>query len=809
MTNSSISLVQNVAAQPANTAAAAGLLKVLIAAQATGTAVEITTTDKATSGSKLPFWVVVGDSQTTLYDANAVVRYLYKTGGLALADRIALEQLLEWEEKTLSGLDADNDMEAILAGADAKVGQLSSDSTVGPADVVVLGALYFALSNVKDAALNAFPALQQWFVCQTAAPAVVAVLPVYSANVVKVLVREEASAANRNLNTDVEFAYDPTKKVLPIEGAKNILITSALPYVNNVPHLGNIIGSTLSADVFARYSRVRGNNTLFICGTDEYGTATETKALEEGVSCQQLCDKYHAMHKDVYDWFGLSFDHFGRTSTDKQTEIVQDIFTRMHKNGFVSEKTTQQLYCEQCSRFLADRYVEGTCPRCAYEDARGDQCDKCGHLLDAIELVDPRCKLDGNRPVVRESTHLCIDLDRLQPQCAEFVEKSSSAGAWSANGLSITNSWLSEGLRPRAITRDLKWGVPVPLAGFDSKVFYVWFDACIGYPSITAAYTPEWEQWWKNPANVQLFQFMGKDNVPFHTVVFPSSQIATGEDWTLLHHISACEYLNYEGGKFSKSRGVGVFGNNARDTGVAPDVWRYYLLSSRPESSDTIFTWANFVACNNSVLLANIGNFCNRTLKFLDKNTTYAGIVPTADPALIAAGADSVHRRFIDDINELLTSFIEHMDAVRIKAALSIARDISARGNQYLQECNTTNALFTEQRTQCDTVMALAVNLVYLLSALFHPFMPATADSICRQLNAPSRLLPDSFALDLKPGHIIGKPEHLFTNIDAKKIDQWLAEFGGSASDEPKQESKKDKKKKAKAAAAAKTVQEA
>ncbi|KAJ2111417.1 methionine--tRNA ligase mes1, partial [Coemansia sp. RSA 921] len=389
--------------------------------------------------------------------------------------------------------------------------------------------------------------------------------------VVKVLVREEASAANRNLNTDVEFVYDPAKKVLPIEGAKNILITSALPYVNNVPHLGNIIGSTLSADVFARYSRVRGNNTLFICGTDEYGTATETKALEEGVTCQQLCDKYHAMHKDVYDWFGLSFDHFGRTSTDKQTEIVQDIFTRMHKNGFVSEKTTQQLYCEQCSRFLADRYVEGTCPRCAYEDARGDQCDKCGHLLDAIELVDPRCKLDGNRPVVRESTHLCIDLDRLQPQCAAFVEKSSTAGAWSANGLSITNSWLSEGLRPRAITRDLKWGVPVPLAGFDSKVFYVWFDACIGYPSITAAYTPEWEQWWKNPANVQLFQFMGKDNVPFHTVVFPSSQIATGEDWTLLHHISACEYLNYEGGKFSKSRGVGVFGNNARDTGVAPD----------------------------------------------------------------------------------------------------------------------------------------------------------------------------------------------------------------------------------------------
>ncbi|KAJ2825221.1 methionine--tRNA ligase mes1, partial [Coemansia erecta] len=696
MTNSSISLVQNLAAQPANTAAAAGLLKVLIAAQATGTAVEMGKTDKATSGSKLPFWVVLGDSQTTLYDANAVVRYLYKTGSLALADRIALEQLFEWEEKTLSGLDADKDMDEILATASARAGQLSSDSTTGAADAVAFGALYFALSNAKAAALNAFPALQQWFARQQATPQVTAVLPVYSANVVNVLVREEASEANRNVNTDVAFNYDPAKKVLPVEGAKNILITSALPYVNNVPHLGNIIGSTLSADVFARYSRVRGTNTLFICGTDEYGTATETKALEEGVSCQQLCDKYHAMHKDVYDWFDLSFDHFGRTSTEKQTEIVQGIFKRMHANGFVSEQVMTQLYCEQCERFLADRYVEGTCPRCAYEDARGDQCDKCGHLLDAVELVDPRCKMDGNRPVVRESKHLFIDLDRLQPQCEAFVKESSAAGAWSANAQAITSGWLKEDLRPRAITRDLKWGVPVPLEGFESKVFYVWFDACIGYPSITAAYTAEWERWWKNPANVKLYQFMGKDNVPFHTVVFPSSQIATGEDWTFLHHLSGCEYLNYEGGKFSKSRGVGVFGNNARDTGVPPDVWRYYLLSSRPESSDTIFTWANFVSCNNTVLLANIGNFCNRALKFLDKNTMYAGVLPAADPALLAAGADNLHRRFIDDVNELLASFIEHMDAVRIKTALNVARDISARGNQYLQDCKITNTLFSE-----------------------------------------------------------------------------------------------------------------
>ncbi|KAJ2758501.1 methionine--tRNA ligase mes1, partial [Coemansia nantahalensis] len=452
--------------------------------------------------------------------------------------------------------------------------------------------------------------------------------------VLKVRVREEPSLANRSVNSGIEFVRDSSKKVLPVPGEKNILITSALPYVNNVPHLGNIIGSTLSADVFARYSRLRGNNTLYICGTDEYGTTTETKALEEGVSCRELCDKYSALHQEIYEWFGLSFDYFGRTSTEKHGEIVQDIYRSVAKNECVIEQTTAQLFCEQCQRFLADRYVEGVCPHCAYEDARGDQCDKCGKLLNAVDLIEPRCKMDGNRPIVRDSNHLYLALDKLQPRCEEFVERSSREGAWSNNTIAITKSWLHEGLRPRAITRDLKWGVQVPREGYENKVFYVWFDACIGYPSITANYTDEWERWWKNPDNVRLYQFMGKDNVPFHTVVFPCTQIASGEDWTFLHHLSACEYLNYESGKFSKSRGVGVFGNNAQQTGVPADVWRYYLLSSRPESSDTVFTWSGFASCNNAVLLETLGNFCNRVLKFLDDPKRYGGVLPAADPAL-------------------------------------------------------------------------------------------------------------------------------------------------------------------------------
>ncbi|RCH96798.1 putative methionine--tRNA ligase, cytoplasmic protein rar1, partial [Rhizopus stolonifer] len=563
---------------------------------------------------------------------------------------------------------------------------------------------------------------------------------------------------------------DPAIKVLPKENERNILITSALPYVNNVPHLGNIIGSTLSADVYARYCRARGYNTVYFCGTDEYGTATETKALEEGVSCQALCDKYNAIHNDVYKWFDLSFDLFGRTTTQKQTEIAQEIFFKNYENGNIVKESMTQLYCEKCSRFLADRYVEGICPNCKYDDARGDQCDACGKLLNATDLIEPRCKLDNNKPITKESNHLFLDLAKLQSEIEKAFKQSAEEGKWSANGINITQSWLKEGLKPRCITRDLKWGTPVPLEGYEDKVFYVWFDAPIGYPSITANYTDEWAKWWKNPDNVKLYQFMGKDNVPFHSVIFPGSEIGTGEKWTVVNHISTCEYLNYEGGKFSKSRNVGVFGNNAQDTGIPPSVWRYYLLSVRPETSDSMFTWNEFITKNNSELLNNLGNFVNRGIRFIFSK--YDGVIPKAD----FSGA--LETDLIKDINVLLKQYVETLEAVKLRAGLSIAMTISARGNQYLQEANLSNALFDESRPKCDAVVATAANLIYLISAIIGPYMPASAESICRQLNAPLRTIPDEFTMDILEGHKLGGAEYLFTRIDEKMEQTWKATYG-------------------------------
>lgn len=581
---------------------------------------------------------------------------------------------------------------------------------------------------------------------------------------------------------------------LPIPGKRNVLITSALPYVNNVPHLGNIIGCVLSADVFARYCRLRGYNAVYICGTDEYGTATETKAMEEKCTPQQICDKYHAVHKQVYDWFDISFDKFGRTSTPQQTEVCQAIFKKLYDNNWLTENTMQQLYCDNCPRFLADRLVEGVCPTpgCNYDSARGDQCEKCGKLLNPTELIDPRCKVCQTTPRIRDTNHLFLELPQLKDKLVEYINEMSEAGSWSQNAIQTTHAWLREGLKPRCITRDLKWGVPVPHERFEDKVFYVWFDAPIGYVSITSCYTPEWEQWWKNPENVELFQFMGKDNVPFHTVIFPSTLLGTGEKWTLMKTISVTEYLNYEAGKFSKSKGIGVFGNDVKDTNIPVEVWRYYLLTNRPEVSDTLFTWVDLQAKLNSELLNNLGNFVNRVLSFVAKPTGlgYGSVIPDAQ----GADSHSLTVELAEKVGKSVEQYVEAMEKVKLKQGLKTAMSISSEGNAYLQASQFWK-LYKEDKPSCSIVMKTSVGLVHLLACLLEPFMPSFSIEVFKQLNLPPEtqvsLQDENGEIErakrpweiIPAGHKIGVPEPLFKELKDEEVEFYRTKFAGSQAD--------------------------
>lgn len=501
---------------------------------------------------------------------------------------------------------------------------------------------------------------------------------------------------------------------------KKRLITSALPYVNNIPHLGNLI-QVLSADVFARFCRERGYETLYVCGTDEYGTATETRAREEGITPKELCDRYYKVHTDIYNWFNIAFDKWGRTSTREHTEITQDIFLKLYKNGYIQERTIEQLYSEESQMFLADRYVRGTCPKCGYEEARGDQCENCGSLLDPTDLINPRSAFDNSTPVIKETTHLYIDLPAILPKLQDWMKEASVKGNWSRNAIQMTQGWIRDGLRERAITRDLKWGIPVPLEEYKEKVFYVWFDAPIGYISITATFTDKWEDWWKNPEEVELFQFIGKDNIPFHTVIFPSSLLGSGDNWTMLHHMSSSEYLNYEGGQFSKSKGVGVFGNDAKDTGIPADVWRFYIFYNRPETSDFTFTWKDFQEKVNGELIGNFSNLVNRTFTFLMKQ--FDGEIVPVDRS------ESWAREFWKEVESLENEITENLEWAHLREAMRKIFALSSYGNRMFQSSEP----WKSKETDPEGTKRLLANLAYLirdLAVLIRPYLPATAERI-------------------------------------------------------------------------------
>ncbi len=590
------------------------------------------------------------------------------------------------------------------------------------------------------------------------------------------------------------------------------LITSALPYVNNIPHLGNLI-QMLSADVFARFCRSRGYETMYVCGTDEYGTATETKALQDKKTPRELCDYYYKIHKEIYEWFNIAFDKFGRTSNEECTQITQSIFNDLDKNGFIKEHTSQQLFCPKCNMFLADRYVDGTCPKCGATDARGDQCDSCGTLLDPTQLLQPRCHTCGSTPEVRETKHLYIDLPSIAPKLEEWMQETSVKGKWAANAIQMTKAWIRDGLNERAITRDLKWGIPVPKAGYENKVFYVWFNAPIGYMSITKQLEDElkaqgkpsfdWRKWWlpsestekfAEDENIELFQFIGKDNIPFHTVVFPCSEIGTGKDYTKLYHMSSTEFLNYEDGKFSKSKGVGVFGSDAKESGIPADGWRFYIYYNRPENQDYQFTWKDFQEKYNKELIGNLGNLVNRTLLFINKN--YGGKIPEGkkDEALW------------QQVIEKEKKATELLEWAELKDALHVILEISDLCNKAFQSAEPWKAI-KENKEVSDNVLYNLAYVIKDLMILLEPYLPTYTQVVAGYLG--KKIHSSTFACPCVEPCLswddLGKMEGLstisetsvfFTPLDNKTVDAFRAKFAGKKGDSEKKDKKEKKQQK-------------
>lgn len=431
-------------------------------------------------------------------------------------------------------------------------------------------------------------------------------------------------------------------------------------------------------------------------------------------------------------------------------------------------------------------FVIGECPKCHYDNARGDQCDSCTALLNADELIKPKCSTCESTPERRKTRHLYLGLQHLTPQLKEWFHKSSQGGKWSSNSTTTTQGWINRGLLDRCITRDLKWGTPVPedRKGFENKVFYVWFDAPIGYLSITACLTPEWEKWWKSNkedgTKVELYQFMGKDNVPFHTVIFPSTLLGADDDYTMLHHINTTEYLLYEGGKFSKSRSLGVFGDDAEKTGIPASVWRYYLFTNRPETSDSDFTWTDLQAKCNSELNDNLGNFVNRTLSFT--KTKFGGVVPNMR-------LQKIDKDFIESVKPLVDQYIQELEAVKIKAALRTTMAISKLANAYLQSKEPWKHIkkdsSDEEKENAATTMAVCIHVVRLLAYLIQPYMPAISDRIAEQLNIPNKFPLTESALDwlseenVLTGHEVAKPEVLFKKITNEQVEILKRSFMG------------------------------
>jgi methionyl-tRNA synthetase len=542
---------------------------------------------------------------------------------------------------------------------------------------------------------------------------------------------------------------------------ERVLVLCALPYTNGIPHVGNLVGSHLPADIFARYSRLKGAETLFVGATDENGTPTEVAALELGKTPKELTDVLYRVHKEIYDWFGISYDNFSRTSSPTHRDTTQDFFRRIDKNGFVSEGVMRLPYCEKDKIFLPDRYVEGTCPVCGYEFARGDQCENCSTLLDPIQLIKPRCKIDGSTPVFKDSKQLFLELGKVQGRLERWI---NSRKAWKSQVTALARGWIREGLKKRSITRDLRWGVPVPKDGYRDKVFYVWFDAPIGYISATKEWAERkgspkrWEKFWLDEGT-RIYNFLGKDNIPFHTIFWPGMLFAHG-GIDLPYDVVGLQYCNYEGDKISKSRNWGVFCENVPEAGLDPDIWRYYLIQIIPETRDTEFKWDDFRSKVNNELVANIGNFIHRTTTFTWNN--FSGEVEGK-----ASGADA--RELKAKVRKLTDEARALLEQVRFRDSITKLLAIADLGNEYFQRMQPW-VLVKEDRDECEKVLHNCLEICIDIAVLLQPFLPGSSERILDLLGVKERSLSE-----VRKAHpkikLSGKPAVPFRKLEDAQME--------------------------------------
>jgi len=537
---------------------------------------------------------------------------------------------------------------------------------------------------------------------------------------------------------------------------KRTLVTTALPYANGPVHIGHLAGVYVPADIYVRYKRLRGEEVLFIGGSDEHGVPITIKARAEGVTPQDIVDRYHSIIKDSFKELGISFDIYSRTTSPTHRATASEFFRKLYDKGEFVEKTSQQLYDEQAGQFLADRYVTGTCPHCGAEGAYGDQCEKCGTSLNATDLINPRSAITGNAPVLRDTHHWYLPLDKWEPELRHWILDGHKE--WKPNVYGQCKSWLDMGLQPRAVSRDLDWGIPVPVEGADGKVLYVWFDAPIGYISNTRELLPDsWEKWWKDP-ETRLIHFIGKDNIVFHCIVFPAMLKAEGS-YILPDNVPANEFLNLEDDKISTSRNWAVWLHEyLRELPGKQDVLRYVLTANAPETKDNNFTWRDFQARNNSELVAILGNFVNRAMVLCHKY--FGGRVPEPGELL------EIDRTAMADTAEAVEQLSGNLEHFHFREALKDAMEIARIGNKYLADTEPWKLIKTDE-ARVRTIINLAMQLCANLAVAFEPFTPFMAERL-RTLLHLSDLAWDLLGRYdlLAPGTQLEAPELLFSKIE-------------------------------------------